>query len=1065
MEKKSLVNKKALVLIISTAVLLVCGFIYFFTDLISADTSKTPTIETTMKVPAGDGAVYYLQAQALKNSLNNFSLTQSNYVWSDTATRVENGLEVKGAWVTKDPNGDNLIEWTSAGKSASEIAAHKVNNEAMYAINQTLATPNKANSLAISGKMVNTIPTTLAGVVGTDVIDNLHFAYFGYKWDATKVITVNNKSVTGAWVNNDQKAWNETTHNPFETTLHSAMNEAKWANEQYKKTPTPANKALAEKNNNALMIALKDPKTDQIRKNEYIEVAKVVVKKVASAVTAGVSDVALDIVKEVVTAIDVNNKGVASDPKNTVEEKGLVDNAIEKVAEVGKVIDAMIDAGKADTAAKAGVAEADARAADKIAAAQAAVGSTNTATTTTATPKVATAENYFSPEIIKYLNENAKLIVDDVLKNGGSCIGSCAKLLATAMQMGNIDNRRIIENYINTIPMDTKAMSFYIGDTTADSVGIEERVNTFAKYVSNIIESNDILKTSYRTSVSMNTATGHMEYVTNIKKKVACGGGAQSDNCFEAIGFIAFDPFSQKYTANIPVQFAGQKISFVSDRNGNVYADLNKLDGKAYLSLGAEGKYFELTSMQVARDGSVGGSFTAFGQLFAYNANTKSFQIPLPLGNLFAGAKNTTLGDAMGSLTIDTRGIISGAVDLSKFTSVKGVAVVDSKGVPIVDKVVVTGVDGKPLLDANGKEQTKDVARTKDITTGSNLGMAFDSKGNLAMTYAYNDSAGNAIGGLSIGTNGSLSGSVNVGQLVGLGNIGVGFDKNGITGASLPIGSVAGVGVSLSIAKDGSMGLGGFVMAGPVPIPLSIGQTAKGGFMLAGPGFRINLGGGDSRPITPPAPKKIAGTENYDMSEVYYAHSLKKLFKTIRIYQVPPMKLTPDQQKARAAKIFAVYKKMLGRNPSTTEFMNWYFYSGHQPYASIGSQTPEQMLVLMEGVMNTTIQGKWYDSVQKEYRFISGEEYQCAKRYSNLSDAFANVCPRPKDIMTSDPFTTATQAPATTGTATNATTNDLSLKAFLDAVVKSSELPAEISSQIKSTTPVPVTTAPTTTVK
>lgn len=1069
--KERSMNKKGLILLISTGILLVFGFLYFFTDLISADVENNQSINTAKVVtPSADLTPYQVQVGIIKADAIKISEEVLGFTWNQEKRQWEGSERVwantpsGGTWITNPDKGKTWAELHPAGdtdKDSNQKAKedlHSVLNNIVAEANETMANPAKLSGLIIADKKLDsyfkndfstiTMPNTQNSAYGLHRIARQYLVEVamgrgekGVTKDAftsdqlialDKRIDLVESFVADGYFYTHPAAYVNIKSSDIISTANALDGRRA---ELIKMTPE-AIKAEFVKNTPALKdvpaIALAQAiyLTKSVERTAYIEFLSLPSGSPASKKYLTYNDKNTEaLVDAYRTLYDLLSNDPALLALATTNSTAIVDqNPIPKPQIVAQTPQTLADlqAQKAELEKQLAAAEA-AKSTDQIAklkadiklveasivAAQGTTVAQNTNTTTqgtttdqTSTPVVAsnpinntpTGDLRLSPKSLLFLTKYSKEIAEGF--KDGTCSQSCAYFIASTLKPGSTEDQRILANFI-------VQQKTFTQDSLKDANGVINPA-LLAQAIEDTYKKSDILQTSFRESLSIDPLSGNVQYVTTVRKKVDCTETAEKagDYCFEGIGYAKFDPFSQKFGLMLPYEFAGQKITLYSDPNsGYAYVDLEKslkvvtdaagkpvLDSAGnvkyiqapYIQLGSGKNAFQLTSIQVSLDGTFGGSFNAFGKAFSYNPNSKAIEMPIRVSNFLGTGKAF-------NFTLDSRGLITGQMNLSK-----------------VYKVALDE-NGKPKLGADGK--------TPEQQEVSSLGISFDTTGNMSANYSVTNQHGVPMGGITIGANGSLGGTVNVGKLVGLDSIFVGFDKNGISGVSLPVGSIAGVGVSFSVGKDGGLSIGGFVPLGPIPIPLSIGQNARGGFKLAGPGFTIKLGGDDKRPLAPPTPKMVEGTKNYDMSEVYYAHSLKKALKTIRIYQVPPMKLTPEQQKARSAKIFATYKEMLGRNPSTTEFMNWYFWSGHQPYALIGNRTAEQMLDLMANVMKDTLQGKWYASVQKQYRFIDGKEYACIKA-SKPSGTYSNVtkemttssyfktqeCSKPNDIMTSDPF-------------------------------------------------------------
>jgi hypothetical protein len=269
MKSKSSIDKKALILLISTILFLVCGFVFFFTDLISADSSALPAIQTTTAPKADASRSYKLQAMSTVDAISTVSQAKLGYKWNPNQAQTINGKEVKGAWV--DNNGK---VWTNEGHSQTDIELHSALNQALYVANQTVDSPVKSNALELDKqiKAANAImvkPATVAAsannkvVIAAQVVSDISDGYLGYIWNPDKVWTLNGKQVTGAWVNDSGDTWDRAKHTPAENLLHDQCNETLAAYNQAKTNPAAVNHADAL--NKQLQITLAKPDIQAIK--------------------------------------------------------------------------------------------------------------------------------------------------------------------------------------------------------------------------------------------------------------------------------------------------------------------------------------------------------------------------------------------------------------------------------------------------------------------------------------------------------------------------------------------------------------------------------------------------------------------------------------------------------------------------------------------------------------------------------------------------------------------------------------------------------------------------------
>lgn len=445
------------------------------------------------------------------------------------------------------------------------------------------------------------------------------------------------------------------------------------------------------------------------------------------------------------------------------------------------------------------------------------------------------------------------------------------------------------------------------------------------------------LRNIYKSSISINSNTGHVEYTSAIKQKVG-------ENGYKTVGYISFDPVTHTVDASLPIQFGSKTLTLFSDpRVGDVYIELGNANGSSLLG---EGK-IALMTVSISQSGKIGGQFRLFNRLFAYNPNSGAFEMPIKLGNRV-------------QFTIDTKGNVRGNI----------------------------GIFG----DANSSSQ------------GS---LFFDRNGNMGITLdlrtATSDYGRITTASIMYSKDGGIAGSLDLGKIIGGSNASsffISVDKSGITGVNIPFGSWAGRPFGIGIGTNGSLSIGGFIPIAGLPIPVGITQDSSGGFRLAWPGGSLGIIKGDPRPQTPPELKTDSATGNYDASCVYYRHSFKKLFMTVRVYQVPCETIDKTEQIARGDMIMKVYSELLGRNPSMGEFLNWYFYSGHELYAYPDQNQKDYRMTATEAALRKVIKTGPYKNMSDQFKFPDKAEYDWIKSGKDPL-AFAK---RPKDILDKNPF-------------------------------------------------------------
>lgn len=460
----------------------------------------------------------------------------------------------------------------------------------------------------------------------------------------------------------------------------------------------------------------------------------------------------------------------------------------------------------------------------------------------------------------------------------------------------------------------------------------------------------------YSTGITIDPATGHAVYTTTIKKIRG------NDLVPYDIGYVSFDPLDKSVDARVPIAWGNQKITLYSDpRTGDVYAQLSKLpvNGKEIpLKQFGDGKLISIMSVTVSKDGHIGGSFKLFNRLFNYNPNSKAFEFQIYNKN-------------GGTIWADSKGNMRGSVNFSK---------------------------------------------TENI---NNASLYFDRTGNIGLTYELKTGA-NAngtratIAAVSINKNGEITGTLDVGKAI-KGNKGpsimVGFDKHGLNSVTFSLAKIGGNSFGLTVAKDGSLSFGGFVPIAGLPVPISVGQDDHGKAVLSWPGGSLRLQKADSRPLDAPAPTVDPDNPNsYLASPIYYRHSVKNGFKTTRVYQTPGVTIEKDEEIARGDIIFDEYNKLLKRNPSIAEFLNWYYYTGFNLIKY--TRNPENQnrafreSELKRWMENDIKNGPNTDVVPEMGRYGNQQEYAWIQAGKDALNAPTR--PVAEWILTSNPFKAAT---------------------------------------------------------
>jgi hypothetical protein len=98
--------------------------------------------------------------------------------------------------------------------------------------------------------------------------------------------------------------------------------------------------------------------------------------------------------------------------------------------------------------------------------------------------------------------------------------------------------------------------------------------------------------------------------------------------------------------------------------------------------------------------------------------------------------------------------------------------------------------------------------------------------------------------------------------------------------------------------------------------------------------------------------------------------------------------------------IMKVYSELLGRNPSIGEFLNWYFYSGHELYAYPDQNQKDYRMTATEAALRKVIKTGPYKNMSDQFKFPDKAEYDWIKSGKDPL-TFAK---RPKDILDKNPF-------------------------------------------------------------
>ena len=170
---------------------------------------------------------------------------------------------------------------------------------------------------------------------------------------------------------------------------------------------------------------------------------------------------------------------------------------------------------------------------------------------------------------------------------------------------------------------------------------------------------------------------------------------------------------------------------------------------------------------------------------------------------------------------------------------------------------------------------------------------------------------------------------------------------------------------------------------------------------------------------------------------IYFRHSFKKAFKTVRVYQVPCEKPDKDEQVERSNLIFTIYNTTLGRNPSTAEFLNWYFYSGHELYKGDKQKNKDYRMSATRNKLCESIIKKPGDVVQKQFKFGNNKEYKWI-----VSGKLPAEAPnRPTETLSLNPFDQS--ADEINAEINSNSEYDINLNDFFDSIESSNDANVE----------------------
>lgn len=407
-------------------------------------------------------------------------------------------------------------------------------------------------------------------------------------------------------------------------------------------------------------------------------------------------------------------------------------------------------------------------------------------------------------------------------------------------------------------------------------------------------------------------------------------------------GSMTFNPTTSEVSGNLTKAFGNSRVTLYSDAfTGDLYLEYSNLT-KPLVQVG---NILTLQTFSVSKEGKIGGTFTLFNRLLNYNPNTNQLELKL------------TSDSSPANLWVNTKGEVRGSYNF------------------------------------------------KVGNSGFSTGIIVDSKGNFTVPINYN--AGGVAGSVFIGKNGDVSGQLDLGKVIGNTSIMVGFDKKGISSVGIPIGGIGIAGklapFSLSIGRDGGLSFGGFVPIAGLPVPIALGQDEHGNITLSWPGGHWNLGS-ENRPINAPVPAMKADDSGYDAGTIWYHHSFKKGWKVVRVYNKVEG-ILPSEQKTRGETIFKEYNELLKRNPSISEFLNYYFYSGHEMFdkglvEQMNNGGEQKRNELLASSLNWAIKHGYSKVVPENARFSNPAEYKWLQDGKKSAD----FPERSADILDINPF-------------------------------------------------------------
>jgi hypothetical protein len=239
-------------------------------------------------------------------------------------------------------------------------------------------------------------------------------------------------------------------------------------------------------------------------------------------------------------------------------------------------------------------------------------------------------------------------------------------------------------------------------------------------------------------------------------------------------------------------------------------------------------------------------------------------------------------------------------------------------------------------------------------------------------------SKNSAIGSITIDAKGNISGAIDITKIVGVKmgyGVGLAFDKKGLSGVTIPFGSIGSLGhlksgFGIGIDMKGNLSFSVFIMVGPIPVSITLGMDSNQNLRLSWLGGNINISRlfgwqvKDPRPRTKPNPS-TTDSGSMDFSTFWFPTTVTNASTNVggalckvgswltfglvkcssssssipfttkyTVWNEVASSNTADQQ-TRAQIIVGTYKELIYRPPTQTEFANLYFYTGNSKVGDI----------------------------------------------------------------------------------------------------------------------------------